>query len=77
MKLELHTRFVFGKIIGSTIVDITADNKEVWIKVREEEEHEDSGHSIYLDPQEIDLFISTLNFYKNKILNPRKEAENE
>jgi hypothetical protein len=75
MKPELSTRFVFGKRIGSTIVDISSDNEQVIIHTREEAEHEDAGSYLFLDPQEIDLFIATLNLYKHKIMNPRKEED--
>lgn len=74
---ELYTRFVFGKRIGSTIVEFsTSETKNLLhIHTREEEEHEDAGSYLFLDPQEIDLFIATLNLYKHKIMNPRKEED--
>ncbi|MEC1723917.1 hypothetical protein P9E34_04045 [Schinkia azotoformans] len=72
--MDLHTRFTFGKRIGSTIVEITADEKHAWIYVREEEDHVDGGRSIYLKPQEIDLFISALTLYKHRILNQKRRS---
>lgn len=75
MKPDLVTRLEFGKRIGSTIVEITSDHEHTWIYVREDEDHEDAGHSIYLEPDEIDLFISVLKVFKNKILFPKRKEE--
>lgn len=75
MKPELETRFVFGKKIGSTIVEISNSNEDVIIRTREEDEHVDGGSYLFLDPQEVDFFIAALTLHKHKVLNPRKAEE--
>lgn len=72
---DLHTLFTFGKTIGNTIVEISNTDTDVVIHIRENDEHEDEGGYLFLDPQEIDLFIATLNLYKHKILNPRMDVD--
>lgn len=74
MKPELVARFAFGKEVDNscTIAEISNSKTNVIIHIREEEEHEDAGAYLFLDPQEIDLFIATLNLFKHKIFNPRK-----
>lgn len=74
-KAELESTFIFGKMNGSTIVDMSNSDTKVIIHIREEDEHQDAGNYLFLDPQEIDLFIATLNLYKYKILNPREEVD--
>jgi hypothetical protein len=79
MKSELNARFEFAKAVGdgATIVDIRNSKTDVCIHIREKDEHEDAGSYLFLDPVEIDLFIATLNLYKRKILNPRKDADED
>lgn len=75
MKPEIETRFVFGKRIGRTIVEVSNSNEDVIIHIREEEEHVDGGSYLFLDPEEVELFIAALTLHKHKVLNPRKTED--
>lgn len=75
MKPDLTTRLEFGGKFESTIVDITADDVDIWINVRKDNEHEDKWHSIYLRPDEAEVFIAILTLFKNRILNPIRRVE--
>lgn len=80
MKPDLLTRFEFGKkayVEDTTIVEISADNKDAMILVKESTDDENQGRTFFLEPDEIDLFISVLTLYKNKILNPKRRNDDE
>lgn len=76
MKPDLQITLEFSrKLNGSTIVVITGDDKEAWIRIREDGDTDNTERSIMLDPEEIDLFISALTLFKSRILNPKRREE--
>jgi hypothetical protein len=73
MKPDLVTRFIFN---DSVIVELTSDYAGyVMVEVMNHNDPEDGGRTFQLSPDEIDLFISTLTLYKNRILNPKEKKE--
>ena len=70
---DLRTKLIYN---GTTTVDITADYKDsVWVQVYDVDDADDDARyrSFMLEPDEVDLFISVLTLYKNRILSGRKE----
>ena len=74
---DLKTKLIFN---GSVIVDVSADYKDsVFIEVydKEDEDNDLKFKSFFLEPDEVDLFISILTLYKNRILNGRKDRHED
>jgi hypothetical protein len=73
MKLDFLTRFVFN---DSAIVEFSSDYKTtLMVEVMDTDDPEDGGRQFHLEPDEIDLFISTLTLYKNRLLSPQKRSQ--
>lgn len=78
MKPPLEITLIFtNRVDESTIVSITGDNEAAWIRIQEDGDSHEEERSIQLDPQEIDVLISTLNLFKFRILNPKRRLEDE
>lgn len=74
---DLKTKLIFN---ATVIVDISADYKDsVFIEVydKEDEDNDLKFKSFFLEPDEVDLFISILTLYKNRILNGRKDRHED
>lgn len=70
MNPDLVTTLIFN---DSVIVKFSSDYKDsVMVNVRLKTDPEHKERSFHLEPDEIDLFISTLNLYKNRIAGGRK-----
>jgi hypothetical protein len=65
MKPDLVTRFVFNDTV---IVELSSDYCDtVMVEVKNFDDPEDGGRTFQLSSDEIDLFISALTLYKNRI----------
>lgn len=71
MQPDIVTKLTFNQ---STIVEVSSDYVDsVMISVSIDSDTSDLDHrSFTLEPDEIDLFIATLNLYKNRIIGGRK-----
>jgi len=64
---DLLTQLIFN---GSVVVKVSSDyDDSVMVNVSNIGDSEHDSKSFQLEPDEIDLFIATLNLYKNRILN--------
>jgi hypothetical protein len=78
MKPDLEITLAFSnRVDESTFLVITGDHEAAWLRIREEGDGDKEERSIMLDPQEIDVVISTLNLFKDRILNPKRRDEND
>lgn len=66
MNPDFVTKFIFNDTV---IVEISSDYDETtMIKISDVGDHPDDCKAMHLEPDEIDLFISALTLYKNRIL---------
>lgn len=73
LKPDLLTRFEFN---GTVIVQLSSDYvNSLMVEVFNTNDPEDGGRPFHLHPDEIDLFISALNLYKDRIMNPKGRNE--
>lgn len=77
MKPELEITLEFANPLGETtsIVRITGDKEEAWIRISKEGDTYKEERSFMLDPREIDVFIAALNLFKYRISNPKRSLE--
>jgi hypothetical protein len=73
LEITLESANRFGETLS--IVRITGDNEEAWIRISKKGDTENEERSVMLDPHEIDVFTSALNLFKNRILNPKENIE--
>ncbi|WP_419961807.1 hypothetical protein [Psychrobacillus sp. BM2] len=68
---DLATKLIFNQ---TTIVEVSSDYVDtVMISVSIHSDDTDLKHRTFqLEPDEIDLFVATLNLYKNRIIGGRK-----
>ena len=67
MHPDLVTKLIFN---NNVIVEVSSDYEEsLMITVSNVDDSEHSQRTFLLNPDEIDLFVSTLNLYKNRIIN--------
>jgi len=73
---DLETKFIFR---GETFISISSDYVDtVTISLYNSEDKNDLDYrTAQIEPDEIDLLISTLNLYKNRILKGRKEFDED
>jgi hypothetical protein len=70
MKPDLVTQFVFNDTV---VVEVSSNYiHSVMVEVRRIDDSEDEGGQFHLNPDEVDLFISTLTLYKNRLINRKK-----
>lgn len=70
MQPDLVTKLIFNT---SVTVEFTSDYVDsVMITVSDRDDTERQMRTFHLEPDEIDLFVSTLNVYKNRVLGGRK-----
>lgn len=78
MKPALQITLEFSNQLDqSTFLIVTGDKEEAWIRIREEDDSDKEERSIMLDPHEIDVFVSALNLFKQRILNPKRSCNDE
>lgn len=64
---DIVTKLILNK---SVIVEVSSDYEDsVMITVSNVDDSEHSQRTFLLNPDEIELFVSTLNLYKNRIKN--------
>jgi hypothetical protein len=62
---DLVTRFKFN---DSVTVEVSSDYEDsLMVEVKNVEDPEDGGRTFHLSPDEVDLFVASLNLYKNRI----------
>lgn len=74
---DILTRLVFNDIV---VVQISSDYVEddLWLEIFNKNDQERERRSVHLEPDEVDLLISALNLYKNRILKGRgKDAKRD
>jgi hypothetical protein len=70
MKPDLVTQFVFNDTV---VVEVSSSyTHSVMVEVMNTNDPEDGGRVFHLEPDEVDLFISTLTLYKNRLINRKK-----
>jgi len=67
MHPDLVTKLIFNNNVS---VEVSSDYEEsLMITVSNVDDSEHSQRTFLLNPDEIELFVSTLNLYKNRIIN--------
>jgi hypothetical protein len=60
----MESRFTFNE---SVIIEMSTDEETMMISIKEQGDGENQARGATLYPEEIDLMISTLNFYKTQL----------
>ncbi|MGE7667397.1 hypothetical protein ACQKMN_16985 [Ureibacillus composti] len=70
---DLLTKLIFN---NNVVIEVSSDyESHVMFNVyNTDDEHESAHRGFLVEPDEIDLLISTLNLYKHRILNGRKDV---
>lgn len=73
MNPDLSTKLTFNQ---NTVVEVSSDYVDsVMVTVSDVTDNTDlKNRTFQLEPDEIDLFVATLNLYKNRILNGRNKG---
>jgi hypothetical protein len=78
MKLPLEITLSFTNLVQERhYLIITGDQEAAWVRIRNKDDDDYSERSVMLDPQEIDVVVSSLLLFKHRLLNPKKERDYE
>lgn len=60
----MESRFVFNE---SVIIEMSSDDETMMISIKEKRDDESQARGATFYPEEIDLLIATLSFYKSQL----------
>ncbi len=60
----MESKFVFNE---SVVIELSSDDETMMISIKENGDEESQARGATLYPEEIDLMIATLNFYRTQL----------